>query len=739
MAIDLDDEILQDFLVEAGEILETLNEQLVDLEQAPDDADLLNSIFRGFHTIKGGGSFLSLTNLVEVCHKSEDVFNLLRNNELQLNADMMDAFLRVLDELNAMFEQIRSGEDPSPADPALIRQLIEMQDPNAAPAAAEAAEADPESEAEAASDEAVADAVDEAAAEAAAAVDPAAAVEEFVSGGDEITDEEFESLLDALHGPSGKPKPVEVGKPAAAPDQPAGGSDEITDEEFEALLDELHGPGGKPKPVATDKPATGSGDQQETPAAGDSDEITDEEFEALLDEMHGKGKAPTSGGKADKPKAAAADAGTGSAEQAKAAGKPKPAAKPADKPKPAAKAAAKPAARKEAAAPKGETTVRVDTARLDDIMNLVGELVLTRNRLNTLRQTFDDERVHKAISSLDVVTADLQTAVMKTRMQPVKKVFGRFPRVVRDLARSLNKEVQLELEGEETDLDKNLVEALADPLVHLVRNSVDHGIELPEVREKAGKPRQGRVVLSAQQEGDHIVLSIVDDGAGMDPEVLRQKVIEKGLMDPETASRLDDKACFDLIFMPGLSTKDEISDVSGRGVGMDVVKTKISQLNGTIDIDSKLGEGTALHIKVPLTLAILPTLMVQLGCRKFALPLSIVNEIFEFSSKKISVVDGREVVLNRGKAPPIFYLRKWLLNDHEAHEDYDGDPHVIMVQVGNESVGFVVDQVIGQEEVVIKPLDRLLQGLPGMAGSTITGDGNIAIILDVPGLLKAYA
>ena len=735
MAIDLDDEILQDFLVEAGEILETLNEQLVDLEQAPDDADLLNSIFRGFHTIKGGGSFLSLTNLVEVCHKSEDVFNLLRNNELQLDADMMDAFLRVLDELNAMFEQIRSGEDPSPADPALIQQLIEMQDPDAAPAEAPA-EAAAETAAEPASDEEVADAIDEAAAEAAAQADPAAAVEEFVSGSDEITDEEFESLLDALHGPSGKPKPVEIEKPAAEPEKPAGdSSDEITDEEFEALLDELHGPGGKPKPVDAEKPAA---DAKPATAGGDSDEISDEEFEALLDEMHGKGKSPTSGKKKESAKA---DKPT---DTPKAEDKPKPAPKPKTESKPAAKPAAKPkspakpAARKDAA-PKGETTVRVDTARLDDIMNLVGELVLTRNRLNTLRQTFEDERVHKAISSLDVVTADLQTAVMKTRMQPVKKVFGRFPRVVRDLARSLNKEVQLELEGEETDLDKNLVEALADPLVHLVRNSVDHGIELPEVREKAGKPRQGRVVLSAQQEGDHIVLSIVDDGAGMDPEVLRQKVIEKGLMDPETASRLDDKACFDLIFMPGLSTKDEISDVSGRGVGMDVVKTKISQLNGTIDIDSKLGEGTALRIKVPLTLAILPTLMVQLGRRKFALPLSIVNEIFEFSSKKVSVVDGREVVLNRGKAPPIFYLRKWLLNDHEAHEDYDGDPHVIMVQVGNESVGFVVDQVIGQEEVVIKPLDRLLQGLPGMAGSTITGDGNIAIILDVPGLLKAYA
>lgn len=703
MAIDLEDDILQDFLVEAGEILEGLNEQLVDLEQTPDDSDLLNSIFRGFHTIKGGGSFLALTNLVEVCHKSEDVFNLLRNHEISLNADMMDAFLRVLDEANSMFEEIKSGQDPSPADPALLQELINMQSPGAAvPAVAEQAveEETPDIPEPQETEQQVK-----------VAVDAEAVAQEFVSGKDEISDEEFEHLLDALHGSGAPPKAIEVATAAATP--PA--SDEISDDEFEALLDELHGEGSGPGAKAEKKPAA-----PKKPEA-DSENISDDEFEALLDEMHGKGKGPTS---------------TSAAKEAKPASSKAEAVEPAE---PVSKTpAAKPVAKKESSVPKGETTVRVDTSRLDDIMNLVGELVLTRNRLNTLRQTFEDERVHKAISSLDVVTADLQTAVMKTRMQPVKKVFGRFPRVVRDLARSLKKEVSLELEGEETDLDKNLVEALADPLVHLVRNSVDHGVEMPEVRLKAGKPRQGVVVLSAQQEGDHILLSIRDDGAGMDPEVLRSKVIEKGLMDAESASRLDDKGCFDLIFMPGLSTKEQISDVSGRGVGMDVVKTKIAQLNGTIDIDSELGKGTELRIKVPLTLAILPTLMVQLGTRKFALPLSIVNEIFELSSKKVNVVDGREVVQNRGKAPPIFYLRKWLLNGSESSKTQASDPHVIMVQVGNTSVGFVVDQVIGQEEVVIKPLGKMLQGLPGMAGSTITGDGNIAIILDVPGLLKAY-
>lgn len=711
MSIDLDDDILQDFLIEAGEILEQLNEQLVDLEQSPQDSDLLNSVFRGFHTIKGGGSFLNLTNLVTVCHRSEDVFNLLRNHQATLNAEMMDAFLRVLDILNNMFEQIRAGEDPEAADPALIDQLTLFADPNAAAAAPAVVEAEPDPEPEAEPEvEFEADAESASAQESA---DP-----------DEISDDEFEALLDALHGKGSGPSAAQKAEAEAADN-----ADEITDDEFEALLDNLHGKGQAPKVTPAAASSSTSPAASDAQAAGDAELINDDEFESLLDQLHGKGKGPT------------ADNISAAGSKAAAPPPPPPPKAPETRPEPA-KAAAPAPAKKDpgtVSVPKGETTVRVDTARLDDIMNLVGELVLARNRLNTLRSSFDDERVHQAISNLDVVTGDLQTAVMKTRMQPVKKVFGRFPRVVRDLARSLQKEVSLELVGEETDLDKNLVEALADPLVHLVRNSVDHGVEKPDVREASGKPRQGTVILSAQQEGDHILLSIKDDGAGMDPEILRRKVVEKGLLDEETASRLDDKGCFDLIFMPGLSTKEQISDVSGRGVGMDVVKTKITQLNGSITIESELGKGTELKIKVPLTLAILPTLMIQLGGRKFALPLSIVNEIFELSSKKTSIVDGREVVLNRGKAPPLFHLRKWLLNGNALNSPLERDPQVVMVQVGNSSVGFVVDQVIGQEEVVIKPLGALLHGLPGMAGSTITGDGNIAIILDIPGLLKSYA
>jgi len=385
-----------------------------------------------------------------------------------------------------------------------------------------------------------------------------------------------------------------------------------------------------------------------------------------------------------------------------------------------------------------ETTVRVDTKRLDDIMNMVGELVLVRNRLDTLKSKMHDEQVAKAVSNLDVVTADLQLAVMKTRMQPIKKVFGRFPRVVRDLARNLKKEVNLELQGEETDLDKNLVEALADPLVHLVRNAVDHGVEMPDAREEKGKPRKGTIILAAEQEGDHIMLSIDDDGAGMNADFLRGKAVEKGIMDEEAASRLDDSEAYNLIFAPGFSTKEEISDVSGRGVGMDVVKTRIIQMNGTVEIDSIEGTGSKIIIKVPLTLAIMPTLMVKLEDQIFALPLTSVVEIFNMDLTHTNLVDNQPTILVRDHALPLFYLRDWLVQNGKPAADEETG-HVVVVNAGRQRVGFVVDQLIGQEEVVIKPLGAVLHGLEGMAGATITGDGRIALILDVPGLMRKYA
>ncbi|TVT55565.1 MAG: chemotaxis protein CheA [Sedimenticola thiotaurini] len=730
MAIDLDDEILQDFLVEAGEILEQLNEQLVDLEQRPDDFDLLNAVFRGFHTIKGGAGFLSIDPLVNVCHRSEDVFNVLRQGQRHVDAVLMDSVLQVLDIVNEMFALVQAGEEPQEADPALLETLARLAIP----------------EDESAEEEPVTETVEEVLEEVVAS-SAESTQDPQLGGGDEISEDEFEALLDQLHGP-GKHAGVPAEKPAApATKSPAANSDEITEDEFDALLDQLHGKGqfgGVPAAGGTDVSSA-----QETPkpkpAASNkssSDEITEEEFDALLDELHGKGKFGAVNASSDQTATA-----TSKPVEKKPAPAPKKAAPATVKaaPKESVKKAA-PAAevddKKQAiarkAAPPAETTIRVDTARLDEIMNMVGELVLVRNRLETLKAKLGDEEVATAVANLDVVTSDLQNSVMKTRMQPVKKVFGRFPRVVRDLARSLKKEIDLELHGEDTDLDKNLVEALSDPMVHLVRNAVDHGIEMPDEREAAGKPRKGTVVLSAAQAGDHILLTIADDGKGMNPDVLRRKAVEKGMMDEEAAARLDDKDCYNLIFAAGFSTKTEISDVSGRGVGMDVVKTRIAQMNGQVEIDSEYGKGSLITIKLPLTLAILPTLMVIIGTQPFALPLASVVEIFNLDLKRTHVVDGQLTIMVRERALPLFYLHKWLVpNTSRGNRESVG--HVVVVTVGNTQVGLVVDHLIGQEEVVIKPLGALLQGLDGMAGATITGDGNIALILDIPGLMRKYA
>ncbi|MQT60730.1 chemotaxis protein CheA [Pseudomonas sp. FSL R10-0399] len=732
MSFGADEEILQDFLVEAGEILELLSEQLVELESRPDDADLLNAIFRGFHTVKGGAGFLQLNELVECCHIAENVFDILRKGERSVDAELMDVVLEALDAVNGMFAQVRERSPITAASPELLAALARLAEPGAAPAAVEA----PAVVVEAVSNDSTGDITDnefEQLLDSLNAVKADAALVEQASDdatlSDEISDAEFESLLDQLHG-KGKFSANAVATPAAAsaPAASAAASNEITDDEFEALLDQLHGKGSfsadaleavaaAPADVAAEPVA-------DTPAA----HITDQEFEALLDELHGKGQFS-----AESPAVAATVSAVAAPVASKVQAKPE--AKPAA-PRPAPARAA-PAPQEKPVASEAETTVRVDTARLDEIMNMVGELVLVRNRLVRLGLSIHDEAMAKALSNLDVVTADLQTSVMKTRMQPIKKVFGRFPRLVRDLARQLKKEISLELVGEDTDLDKNLVEALADPLVHLVRNAVDHGCETPEEREAAGKSRCGRVVLSAEQEGDHILLSISDDGKGMDANVLRAIAVKKGLMDKDAADRLSENDCYNLIFAPGFSTKTEISDVSGRGVGMDVVKTKIAQLNGSLAIESTLGKGSKIVIKVPLTLAIMPTLMVMLGNQAFAFPLVNVNEIFHLDLSRTNVVDGQEVVIVRDKALPLFYLKRWLVASAAHEEQREG--HVVIISIGTQRIGFVVDQLVGQEEVVIKPLGKMLQGTPGMSGATITGDGRIALILDVPSMLKHYA
>ena len=617
-------EIAADFLVEAQEIVDRLGEQLVELEHSPDDAEQLNAVFRGFHTLKGGAGFLGIQPMVHLCHAAEDSLGAVRSGQVHMSARHFDAAQQALDYLQQMIDAVGAGTEPDDAPAELIAQFDVTGNASPAPAAL-----------------------------------PAAA--------------------------------VTVAPPAAAqPAAPAGGGDLITEDEFEALLDQLHGPAPHAGAPAAAKPASG--------------DITEAEFEALLDQLHGPVKH-----------AAAKPAPAPAAVPAAPAPAPKPAAKP-------AAAAARPV--------EAETTVRVDTKRLDAIVNLVGELVLSRNRLKTLRARIQDEELHRAVSNLDIATARLQSAVMRTRMQPVSKVFSRFPKVARDVARSLSKEVDLELVGAETELDRNLVEALNDPLVHLVRNAIDHGVELPSVRENLGKPRVGHVRLSAQQEGDYVTIEIRDDGAGIDPERLRSKAREKGLIDNDTASRLSTEECLNLIFLPGFSTKTEVTDISGRGVGMDVVSSRIRELSGQIQIQSEIGKGSRFIIRVPLTLAILPTLLVQSGDATYALPLARVMEVLHAPADKLHWFDGKPMLDRQSATMPLIDLRRWL----GLPARNEALLTIVVLQCGDQRFGLIVDQVRGREEVVIKPLPHAVRGLKGYAGATLIGDGSIALILDVDGL-----
>ncbi|MES2662450.1 MAG: chemotaxis protein CheA [Pseudomonadota bacterium] len=731
MSFGADEEILQDFLIEAGELLEQLSEQLVELERSPDDVQLLNAIFRGFHTVKGGAGFLQINPLVDLCHIAENVFDALRHGQIKVSSELMDVVLTTLDSVNRMFAEIHNREMPESADNNLLENLKSLLTPSAQPSViSPAIEKDipiVEKSAVAEKSSVIEKPIKNSGHEDKKTID-FFDDDLFDSEPSEANDHEnefLEFIADLEHIIKDQQEPIlqVSGKDAPKP------GDEISDEEFERLLDNLHGKGKGP---------TVGGVSLSVPNKTSTDEISDNEFEKLLDKIHGQGGAPGQNKISITEKILVSEK-VGTLAKFDVSEKNEAIQIPTSQKVTEIQQHVKTPVVAKENSPAAETTVRVDTKRLDDIMNMVGELVLVRNRLVRLGNKNADEEIIKAVANLDVVTADLQTAVMKTRMQPIKKVFGRFPRVVRDLARSLHKEIELVLKGEETDLDKNLVEALADPLVHLVRNSVDHGIELPEDRVKAGKPRCGVVILSAEQEGDHIVLSISDDGNGMDADRLRKKAIEKGILDQEAADRLSNEEAYNLIFHAGFSTKEQISDVSGRGVGMDVVKTKINQLNGSIFIKSELGKGSLISIKVPLTLAIMPTLMVILQNQTFAFPLVSVSEIFHIDLRKINVVDGQEVVIVRGKPLLLFHLKNWLISDNDPSQQKNNFGHVVIINVGISKIGFVVDQLIGQEEVVIKPLGKILNGTAGMAGATITGDGRIALILDVPSMLKHYA
>mgnify|MGYP000862980811 CR=1 FL=1 len=604
------EDLLQDFLQEAHDLLSDVDNKLVDLEKSPEDRGLLNDIFRGFHTVKGGAGFLNATELVTLCHLTENLFDRLRNGELELTPELMDVIMAATKGVRDMFGELAQMVQPQPADPHVLAALQGALSGEHVEAPAPVA------------------AVPQAAAE------PLAAAAPLVEG-----EPDWSSLHAAVSG-----------QPAAA--GPA--VEVITKAEAEAV------------PVAAAATA-----------------------------------APTPFGRraTDRP-------------------------------------GGQPTAARRAEERSRENTIRVDTARLDQVLNLSGEIGLTKNRLTSLRADIlagknDSETLHaldQAVSQLDLLVSDLQNSVMKTRMQPIGRLFQKYPRIARDLARQLGKDVELVLAGEETEVDKTMIEDLADPLIHLIRNAVDHGVEMPTERQAAGKPVKSLVRLEARQEGDHIMLIIADDGRGMSAERIRAKAVDKGLISEEEANTLDERQSLNLIFLPGFSTKTQISDVSGRGVGMDVVKTNIQKLNGSIEIRSEPGKGSVFLISLPLTLAILPVLLVLLGDQPFALPLSLVREILPIEQDRIQEVGGKETLVVRGEVLPVISLARLLGWPLERYPEYG-----VLMQTAERSFILGVDSFAGRDDAVIKSLEDFRP--KGVAGVTTLSNGQIVLILDMKELL----
>ena len=615
------EELMQDFLTEASDLLSDVDSKLMGLEKSPDDRDLLNVIFRGFHTIKGGAGFLNATELVTLCHLTENLFDKLRNGELALNAELMDVIFAATGEVRQMFGSLAQNRQPNAAPPEMIAALhaaLEGKPVVAVAAAPQAAETAPQ---------------------------PAAPSPQPSNGPD------WNMLYHAL-----------VGGEAVAAKLPPSPAPQLA----------------VPSPQSFDEPA---------PPAPAHPSSVPPELKSL-----GRRSADIPGNKSP------------STSRRETEGK--------------------------------DNTIRVDTDRLDQVLNLSGEIGLTKNRLTHLRSDLVQGRsdaptlraLDQSVSQLDMLVVSLQNAVMKTRMQPIGRLFNKYPRLARDLARQLGKDVELVLSGEETEIDKTMIEDLNDPLVHLVRNAVDHGVEGPEQRAAAGKPAKSLVHLGARQEGDHILITIVDDGKGMRPEAIRNKAIEKGLISAESASSLDDEQSLGLILLPGFSTKDEISSVSGRGVGMDVVKTNIQKLKGTISIKSEPGKGSEFVISLPLTLAILPVLLLRLCEQSFAVPLSLVREILSISQDELQLVSGKPTMVVRGEVLPVLSLAK--LIDWEQTET----PEVgVLMQVGSNSFILSADGFAGHYDVVIKSLDTFRP--KGVAGVTMSSEGEIVLILDIKELL----
>ncbi|GAA7197295.1 chemotaxis histidine kinase/response regulator CheAY2 [Helicobacter pylori] len=655
-------EIMEDFLIEAFEMNEQLDQDLVELEHNPEDLDLLNRIFRVAHTIKGSSSFLNLNILTHLTHNMEDVLNRARKGEIKITPDIMDVVLRSIDLMKTLLVTIRdTGSDTNNGK---------------------------ENE-----------------------------IEEAVKQLQAITSQNLEGAKETS-GTKEAPK-EEVKKEA---------KEEIKEENQE----------NKAKaPTATNSASDNPlSDEPDLDYTNMSAEEVEAEIERLLNKRQEADKERRAQKKQEaKPKQEVAPKTEISKTETPKTETPK-------APKTETKAKAKADTEENKAPSIGvEQTVRVDVRRLDHLMNLIGELVLGKNRLiriySDVEERYDGEKfleeLNQVVSSISAVTTDLQLAVMKTRMQPVGKVFNKFPRMVRDLSRELGKSIELIIEGEETELDKSIVEEIGDPLIHIIRNSCDHGIEPLEERRKLNKPETGKVQLSAYNEGNHIVIKISDDGKGLDPVMLKEKAIEKGVISERDAEGMSDREAFNLIFKPGFSTAKVVSNVSGRGVGMDVVKTNIEKLNGIIEIDSEVGVGTTQKLKIPLTLAIIQALLVGVQEEYYAIPLSSVLETVRISQDEIYTVDGKSVLRLRDEVLSLVRLSDIFKVD--AILESNSDVYVVIIGLADQKIGVIVDYLIGQEEVVIKSLGYYLKNTRGIAGATVRGDGKITLIVDVGAMM----
>ncbi len=698
---------LEIFLDETKEHLQNLNTRILELESDPENADTINEIFRAAHSLKGMAGTMGYKRMQNLTHDMENVFSEVRNGSIKVKPDMIDVLFQCLDALEEYTNNIQTSADEGTNDnEPLIKRLNDIL--GSAGSDGDTGEAEKKEEAPA---------VKSGTAEAAEsnkwdkiALDSSqiSVIQEAQNQGKNVYGINVlvheSCILKAARAFLVFKAVEEVSEIIVSDPSAQDVEDERFDRDFTLIV---------VADVELDKVIKAAENVSEI------EKVTGAPLVLSNNKNINAGKESETG----EPEVKA---------EKKAAQTAAPAA-------PAGKAGAKPAETKKPAASKPvvNRTVRVDIEKLDALMNLVSELIIAKNSLvsassqgqaGTVNTSFNEQ-----IEYLESVTTNLHESVMKVRMVPIESVVNKFPRMIRDLSKKLDKKMELYMSGEETELDRTVVDEIGDPLMHLLRNSADHGLESAEVRAQRGKPEVGSIFLDAYQDGNNVVIEVRDDGNGIDVEAVRNKAIERGTVTPEQAANMSDKDIIDLLFLPSFSTAKEVTDVSGRGVGLDVVKSKIESLSGEVEVKSKLGEGSVWTIRLPLTLAIIQALMVVVGDEKYAISLGSIQTLEDIPPSDIKLVQNKEVINLRGTVIPLIRLNEVL--DVESRRDGDENLIVVIVKKGDRMAGLVIDELIGQQEIVIKSLGRYIKQCKFISGATILGDGEIALILDANALI----